>query len=376
MRQAMRNLVNFRPRLSPKKSAGVAALLVTISFGGASLAWAHDPGLSVATARLAAGKLSIHLAMARSDLERLLPLDADGDGQITEREFQAAVPQLKRRAQESFSVSCASRPLAVVGAAITRDDREGIHFDLDFRSMTEGQLMICSRLLDGLPKGHRQFISLRDKENCLLRERLLDANNNSLIVDLATPQPAASPHSFQEFLGLGVRHIGTGYDHLLFLLGLLLVGGSIRSALKIITSFTLAHSITLALATLNVLNISPRIIEPLIAASIIYVGLENILRRGVENRWMLTFGFGLIHGCGFATALRDLGIGAHGTSISIPLLSFNLGVELGQLAIAAIVLPLIWKCRFSPVFVRRGVPLGSALIVTAGSYWLLERTVL
>ena len=376
MRQAMRNLVNARPRLSPKKSAGVAALLVAISFGGAGLAWAHDPGLSVATARLATGKLSIHLTMARSDLERLLPVDADGDGQITEREFQAAVPELKRRAQESFSVSSASRPLAVVGAAITRDDREGIHFDLDFPATTDGQLTIRCRLLDGLPNGHRQFISLRDKENCLLREQLLDANNNSLIVDLATPQPAANPHSFQEFLGLGVRHIGTGYDHLLFLLGLLLVGGSIRSALKIITSFTLAHSITLALATLNVLNISPRIIEPLIAASIIYVGLENILRRGVENRWMLTFGFGLIHGCGFATALRDLGIGTHGTSIVIPLLSFNLGVELGQLAIAAIVLPLIWKCRFSQLFVRRGVPLGSALIVTAGSYWLLERTVL
>ena len=104
--------------------------------------------------------------------------------------------------------------------------------------------------------------------------------------------------------------------------------------------------------------------------------MQNILSPGVENRWLLTFGFGLIHGCGFAWALRGLGIGANGTSIAVPLLSFNLGVESGQLAIAALVLPLIWKCRSSPVFVRRFVPIGSGMIVLAGGYWLIERTVL
>jgi hypothetical protein len=163
---------------------------------------------------------------------------------------------------------------------------------------------------------------------------------------------------------------------LLFLLGLLIIGGSLRAALQIITSFTVAHSITLALATLKIINIPPRVIEPLIAASIVFVGMQNILCPGTEKRWLLTFGFGLIHGCGFASALRDLGIGANGTSIAVPLLSFNLGVELGQLAIAALVLPLIWKCRSSPVFVRRLVPIGSGMIVLAGSYWLLQRTVL
>src|SRR4051794_24965649 len=115
---------------------------------------------------------------------------------------------------------------------------------------------------------------------------MLDLNGNSLVVQLAaSPHAPAGPRSFQEFLLLGLEHIATGYDHLLFLIGLLLVGGSIRSALKIITSFTVAHSITLALATLNVINLAPRIIEPLIAASIVYVGLENLCRKGIENRW-------------------------------------------------------------------------------------------
>jgi hydrogenase/urease accessory protein HupE len=352
-----------------------AAVLVTMMLIGGTAALAHDPGLSVVTAHLAEGTLAVHLAMARSDLERLVPMDADRDGNITEAEFQAALPNLKRKAQESFAVNCAGRPVGIGKISITRDNRDGINADLIFPGATEGQLTIGCALLDELPRGHRQFLSLRDGKDNVLREQMLDASNNSFVIQItASPPVVTGPHSFRDFVSLGVEHIATGYDHLLFLLGLLLVGGSGRSALKIITSFTVAHSITLALATLDVLNISPKIIEPLIAASIVYVGLENILRRGVENRWMLTFGFGLIHGCGFATALRDLGIGANGMSITVPLLSFNLGVEIGQLAIAAVMLSLIWKCRAFPLFVCRGVPIGSASIAILGGYWLIERT--
>jgi hypothetical protein len=113
----------------------------------------------------------------------------------------------------------------------------------------------------------------------------------------------------------------------------------------------------------------------MIAASIVYVGVENLLRRGTDKRWIITFFFGLIHGCGFASALRDLGVGENGTPIWLPLLSFNLGVEVGQLLIAAIVLPIIWKCQSSPTFVQRWVPVGSTLIVLMGGFWLLQRTV-
>ena len=142
-----------------------------------------------------------------------------------------------------------------------------------------------------------------------LSERMLAANADGLEIDAV---PAATSSSFREFLTLGVEHILTGYDHLVFLLGLLIAGGSLMAAAKIITSFTVAHSITLAVATLGWINISPRIVEPLIAVSIAYVGLENIFRRDLNRRWLLTFGFGLIHGFGFASVLREMGIGSAG----------------------------------------------------------------
>jgi hydrogenase/urease accessory protein HupE len=166
-----------------------------------------------------------------------------------------------------------------------------------------------------------------------------------------------------------------GFDHLAFLFVLLIAGSSFREAAKIITSFTAAHSITLALATLDLVNLSPGIVEPLIAVSILYVGLENIFRQETKRRWLLTFAFGLIHGFGFASVLRELAIGADGGAI-VPLLSFNLGVEAGQMAMAALALPLIWKLKQQPSFAIRYAPACSMLVALAGGYWLVERTLL
>jgi len=146
------------------------------------------------------------------------------------------------------------------------------------------------------------------------------------------------------------------------------------AAAKIITSFTIAHSITLAVATLGWVSISPRIVEPLIAVSIAYVGLENIFRRDLNRRWLLTFGFGLIHGFGFASVLREMGIGSAVGGVTLPLLSFNLGVEIGQIAIASLVLPVIWNLRRRVFFVARFAPACSIMIALAGAYWLVVRT--
>jgi hydrogenase/urease accessory protein HupE len=118
-------------------------------------------------------------------------------------------------------------------------------------------------------------------------------------------------------------------------------------------------------------------VEPAIAASIVFVGVENVLRRGAEpaGRWVLTFMFGLIHGFGFASALRDLGVGASRGGVALPLFTFNLGVEIGQIAVALVALPLVWQLRKGDFFVRRGVPAISTLVAGAGAYWLLVRTV-
>jgi hydrogenase/urease accessory protein HupE len=173
---------------------------------------------------------------------------------------------------------------------------------------------------------------------------------------------------------LGIEHIWTGYDHVLFLLALLIVTQRIASAVTIITCFTLAHSITLAVATLDLVQMPGRLVEPLIALSIVYVGVENLIRgTHPKGRWLLTFGFGLVHGFGFATVLRELGVGASSGGIWMPLLSFNLGVEIGQLAIACVVLPLLWRFHAKPVFIKRWIPALSLLVTCAGIYWLLER---
>jgi hydrogenase/urease accessory protein HupE len=180
--------------------------------------------------------------------------------------------------------------------------------------------------------------------------------------------------SFTNFLCLGVKHILTGYDHLLFLFGLLLVTRGFFSSLGIITSFTIAHSITLAVATLHLVQIPSRIVEPLIAASIVFVGAENLLRGDIPKaRRIVPFGFGLIHGFGFASALREAGIGPGTGGIVLPLFSFNLGVEVGQIMVAALALPIIWKLRETPMFITRWAPACSAAVVLLGSFWFVQR---
>jgi hydrogenase/urease accessory protein HupE len=339
-------------------------LLACILVGGLP-ALAHDPGLSVATASHRNGTLIIHLAIARSDLERLA-----GEPKQTKE-------QLRDVARDAFLVTSAGSKLACEEPRVTLGAANGVDLTFGFTGLAQSNLSIQSVILERLPRGHRQFFSMRGQDQKPVAQSMLDAEHSVFTVGIGE-QPAAPERksSFTGYLRLGVEHIATGYDHLLFLFGLLLVGGSLRSALKIITSFTLAHSITLVLATLNIINIPSRIIEPLIAASIVFVGVQNILAPDAGKRWLLTFGFGLIHGCGFASALRELGVGVDGQGIAVPLLSFNLGVELGQVVIAAIVLPCIWKSQQSPIFLKRLVPAGSAIIVMAGGYWLLARTVL
>jgi len=151
-------------------------------------------------------------------------------------------------------------------------------------------------------------------------------------------------HTSGSFVLLGVEHILTGYDHLLFLLGLLLRGGSWLSLAKIVTAFTLAHSVTLALAALDIVVLPDRLVEAVIALSIAFVAAENIFWRPVvSRRWVISFCFGLVHGFGFSSALRELGLPRH--NLIAALFGFNLGVELGQGLVVAAALPLLALVR-------------------------------
>ena len=184
--------------------------------------------------------------------------------------------------------------------------------------------------------------------------------------------PAAS---FLDFVLLGFRHIFSGYDHLFFLTGLLLVVARWPQLIAIVTCFTAGHSLTLALATLGIVNPPGRLTEPLIALTIVFVGVENYLRKGEppKGRWLVTLLFGMVHGFGFASVLRELGVGTDGRSIAAPLLGFNIGVELGQLVFAAGVLPLCWWLRKRPDFTRVWAPALSLIIAALGACWFIQR---
>ena len=181
---------------------------------------------------------------------------------------------------------------------------------------------------------------------------------------------------FFEFLKLGIGHILNveAFDHLLFLLALLLGCRRLKPMLLVITGFTVAHSLTLALAALDWVTLSARVVEPAIALSIIFVAAENFRRAEPSwHRYALTCGFGLIHGFGFAGALRESGLAESGTQIAAPLVAFNLGVEIGQLVVAAVVLPLLlWLNRW-PWFARHGAQTVSALVILVAMFWLLQR---
>jgi len=232
-------------------------------------------------------------------------------------------------------------------------------------------------VLELLPAGqtHLARVSLGDD----VVERIARSSTPTFEVELHPSVWAAA----RRFLRLGVEHIFTGYDHIAFLLALLLLGGRFLDLVKIVTSFTIAHSVTLALAALGILHPPARAVEALIAASIIAVATENlwVLRGGqgasarvasaLRHRWRLTFAFGLVHGFGFASALSELHLPR--SALVAGLVSFNLGVEVGQVAIVALAFPILRWLRTLPRFQPWGPRLLSGAIAVFGLVLLVLR---
>jgi len=175
------------------------------------------------------------------------------------------------------------------------------------------------------------------------------------------------------FVASGIHHIAIGPDHVLFLIGLILLGGSLRKLALIVTAFTIGHSVTLSLAALGLFVVPAAIVEPAIALSIVVVGVDNLLRGGGRDiRALLAFGFGLIHGLGFAFVLRDFGL-PQGNLVAA-LVSFNLGVEMGQIAIVLVVAAIMALVRRRSAILARWVEVGGSLAVAiAGAYWFVDR---
>lgn len=365
----------------------IRLLLLVIFLLASCSVHAHKPSDSYLTLSVTGDRIAGQWDIALRDLDYAIGLDANGDAEITWGEVRAkhgdiAAYALSRLALTANGRSCGTR---VVDHLID-EHTDGAYAVLRFEAD-------CAQEIQTLQAHYRLFFDIDPQHKGLLR-LAYDENASSAVF---SPENAAQqfvlerPDRFAEFVDFlreGVWHIWIGYDHILFLLALLLPAVLVRrrgrwqpvdaftpafwSVFKIVTAFTVAHSVTLSLATLGVVGMPSRLVESTIAASVALAAMNNIFPLFHERRWTMAFAFGLVHGFGFASVLSDLGLPQN--SLMLALVAFNVGVEAGQLAIVAAFLPAAFVIRRTLVY-RRLVLLGGSLaIAILAAVWLVERT--
>jgi HupE / UreJ protein len=357
-----------------------------------ALAQAHKPSDSYLTLRQAPQGTAIEgqWDISLRDLQHALDLDSNGDGQITWGELEARQTALFGYALAKLTIE-----------AVARGDREscplhprGLLFDehvdggyavLQFTAacpFRAAQLAVHYALFFVLDPNHRGLLSISAAgyNQALV---LADADRTATI-NLGAPDRAAQ---FRAFLDEGTWHIWKGYDHILFLLTLLLPAvvvfrerqwqarESVRDAaldvMKVVTAFTLAHSITLSLAVQGWVNLPSRVVESGIALTVLLGAINNLFPLVRERRWIVAFVFGLIHGMGFASVLNDLGLA--GWNLALALIGFNVGVEVGQLAIVLLFIPCAYALRETRFYRHAFMPGGALAIGAIATYWLAAR---
>ena len=362
------------------RAAGCAALFVVLCLV-ARPARAHDPFEITTDAHVTRDALRVHTTLSLGTAARLCRLGAGPERRLEATDFESERAALTRCARDYYQISAGGEPLALRSVTVALGAEDDLEIELFVARPEQSPLVFDAVGLKGLAV-HAGVVLTVTGERTFLGQKVLRPDDTRLALpitaDAEAPGTPLLP-SFTRFLRLGVEHILSGADHLLFLLALLVVCRRFRTVAILVTCFSVAHSLTLLLATSGVLQLSPRVIEPLIALTIVLVGLEN-LYLGEEpegrwvTRWLATFAFGLIHGLGFAGALQKLGLGTRGTSLLSPLLAFNLGVELGQLAVACVVLAALVWLRRHPRWskIPRIVSVG---IIAVGLFWLVQRLV-
>lgn len=361
------------PRLTPRfgwKALGRAAL-VLCSAAIADPAAAHDPGLS--SLDVSVTSFSVEARLSLSPRDAALAAHLDADRRLTAGDWAAAAPSLEAFAREAIDLRVADRHLAATVAEADLEDETTVFVTLRFvLSGLDTHAALTSRVPTRLAAGHRQLLTIRAANGVVHTERVLAARDldEPISLDIASGPLARA----RDFFVLGLEHILSGYDHLLFLAGLLLGVHRLRDVVATASAFTAGHSVTLACAVMGLASIPSGIVEPLIAASIVYVGVENLMVSQTGARWRTALLFGLIHGFGFAGALQDLSVGS-GSATVLPLALFNLGVEAGQVAVALVLWPLLQRVRASASpMPSRAIPrVCSGLVATCGAYWLVVR---
>lgn len=354
----------------------------------ATLSHAHEISRSYLALSIDQGQIVGQLDMPMHELQGAVALDGDGDGTVTYDELAIRFDAVRKYVLDHLKI----RGNQVSGVIRIIDDQPTVS---DF---TDGVYVTVNFLVEGVPRSksievdYELFFELNPLHRGLFKLQALGKTQTAIFnpdqpirqfeTGLAMPWD-----QFREFLWEGVWHIWIGFDHILFLLALLLpavfkydqgkwkpadhFGRAFVNVLKIVTAFTAAHSITLTLATLEIVKLPSRWVEASIAASVIVAALNNIVPFARGNAWIVAFCFGLIHGFGFANVLSDLGLGQG--LLVLTLIAFNVGVELGQLAIVGLFLPIAYALRRSQFYQRGLVRVGSWIIILIAGIWLLER---
>jgi hypothetical protein len=354
---------------SHRAAVGCAGgFLVAVLLSSATPAAAHDAFEITAEARFSPAALELRITMAAATAARACA--------------GAAAPEaLAACARRLFEITAGGQPWPARSADARRTVENDVELTVRYDRPAPGPVSFEAVFLDRLPDPTYGAVLTVEGDGVFLGQKLLGVEGGRALT-VALGGRAVTPTAgevFRSYLALGVRHILAGHDHLLFLAGLLIMCRRLRDALVLVTCFTAAHSVTLALGAADVWSPPGRLVEPLIAASIVFVGVENLLRARATSlqrsraRWTLAFAFGLLHGMSFAGALREAGLASSGAVLVLSLLAFNLGVELGQVVAAGWFLLAIALLRRTRAFSRWGTQALSALVVAAGLWWLVMR---
>jgi hypothetical protein len=364
------------------------ALMFVLLLAG-PLAQAHIASNGFLTLRVEGSRVSGAIELAIRDGELAVGLDRDGNGKVTWGELKSGQEALQNYMQGHLRLTGADGPCRLQFAPVEVNDRvDGSYLWLPITAECGGalrRLFIDYTVLDAEDPSHRGLLTLF--ANGAAQTAVLGGGAGTRQFDL---NHVSSWPAFLEYLRAGIWHIWSGIDHLLFLLSLLLpavllrrqnrweavpiAGPAFLNIVKVVTAFTLAHSITLSLAAFDVIRLPSRLTESVIAASIIIAALNNVFPRVTEGRWRIAFAFGLLHGFGFASVLAEMGLPKGARLVS--LVAFNLGVEAGQLAVVLAVMPLAYFLRATH-FYRRGImPWGSSAIACLALFWFVQRALL